>query len=184
MISCFWLASIRPSVFGPSSVLRFFHQPDTNPHLVFFSVFFFERAWPIQAERCRLYREVLLGLRHCHSHSILHRDVKPTNILIYIDSGLLELSKNKKQLGTPFCQFSKFFGSPFPFSIKFQIVQRFWGDPSAASGLWQQRRCGACWLQSMLLPPKPRRDDVLICRAWSASDNWIWRKVHCFLALF
>lgn len=48
------------------------------------------RRGPLEvAEAVRITREVALALEHCHSHEVLHRDVKPGNVLLAEDGRVL-----------------------------------------------------------------------------------------------
>ena len=48
------------------------------------------RRGPLEPrEAARIAREVALGLEHCHAHDVLHRDVKPGNVLLAEDGRVL-----------------------------------------------------------------------------------------------
>ena len=48
-----------------------------------------ERTGPLPvAEACRLARGAALGLQHAHEHGLIHRDVKPHNIMLTADGGV------------------------------------------------------------------------------------------------
>ncbi len=48
-----------------------------------------ERTGPLPvAEACRLARQAALGLQHAHEHGLIHRDIKPHNIMLTADGGV------------------------------------------------------------------------------------------------
>ena len=48
-----------------------------------------ERTGPLPvAEACRLARDAALGLQHAHEHGLIHRDIKPHNIMLTADGGV------------------------------------------------------------------------------------------------
>ncbi len=56
----------------------------------------------------RLMAQILVALRHVHEKNVIHRDIKPDNIMldkdqnaILIDFGLAGFNNGKTRLGTP-----------------------------------------------------------------------------------
>ena len=48
-----------------------------------------ERTGPLPVvEACRLARDAALGLQHAHEHGLIHRDVKPHNLMLTADGGV------------------------------------------------------------------------------------------------
>src|SRR5262249_19883663 len=80
------------------------------------------RDGPISASRAvHIARHVLAGLAHAHSHGVLHRDVKPENVMlvardiprvVLIDFGLAWLRDEPSLTGNGFCMGSPAYIAP------------------------------------------------------------------------
>ena len=42
-----------------------------------------------EALRLRLFEDMLCGLQHCQDRCVLHRDVEPANVLVFVERRLL-----------------------------------------------------------------------------------------------
>lgn len=75
------------------------------------------RAWGrayVQAI-CRLVLDVADALEHAHAHGIVHRDVKPSNVLVGRDgrAQLFDFGLARSELATPLTQTGDFTGTPY-----------------------------------------------------------------------
>ena len=140
---------IRPSILAPSTVLRFFREQQAlaligHPNVpALFEVGVTQQGFPFAAmemvnglpisdfcnkynlnsrQRIILFLQVCAGLKHAHGHGIVHRDVKPNNILIgvrerkpvakLIDFGIAQI-ENKNLLNDPtLTRIGQILGSP------------------------------------------------------------------------
>ncbi|KAF3022598.1 hypothetical protein E8E14_013641 [Neopestalotiopsis sp. 37M] len=70
---------------------------------------------PYSMERCRLwFRDLVLGVEYLHMHGILHRDIKPDNLLLTQDDCLKIVDFGSSELyeGSDFVKTAKSAGSP------------------------------------------------------------------------
>ena len=105
---------IRPSLLAPMTVLRFFKEQQAlalvgHPNIATlyevgttseglpFAVIEYVDGMPITQfcenlslnlrERIQLFTEACLGLQHAHRHGIVHRDIKPDNVIVGLENG-------------------------------------------------------------------------------------------------
>lgn len=69
---------------------------------------------------CRYIRQAALGLQHAHERGLVHRDIKPPNLMVtqdgalikILDMGLARLTANELQAGSQMTQQGVFMGTP------------------------------------------------------------------------
>lgn len=140
---------IRPSLVAPKTVLRFFREQQAlalvgHPNIATlyevgsignglpFAVIEYVNGLPITAfcekfkmdsrQRIILFTQACLGLHHAHRHQIVHRDVKPDNILVginnrkpvpkLIDFGIAKINRVDLTNNQTMTQVGQILGSP------------------------------------------------------------------------